>query len=109
MRTVPDLNLCRLTDGSQVEKKNMKKSKTFMFESQVELTSFKLLYQRLHPRNRKRIIPLIRDCKKCFCLNEKPKLWRERSCMDELITPTHLNVLRDPSQLCCLQKSSSQP
>lgn len=108
MGNVPDLNLCRLTDGAQVEKKNMKKSKTFMFESQVELTSFKLLCQRLHPRNRKQMIPLIRECEKCFCLNEKLKLWRERSCMEELITPTQLNVRRDPSQLCSPQKSSSQ-
>lgn len=85
----------------------MKKSKTFMFESQDRPTSFELLHQRLRPTNRKQIIPLVRDCEKCFGLNEKAKLWRERSCMGELITSTQLNVLPDPSRLCCLQKSSS--
>lgn len=108
MRTGLDLNLCRLTDGTHVEMKNTKKSKTFMFGSQDQLTSFKLLYQRLHPRNRKQIIPLIRGCEKRFRLNENPKLWRERSCMDERMPSAQLNVLPDPSQLCCLQKSSSQ-
>lgn len=55
-----DLNICRLTVGAQVQMKNMKKSKTFMFESQDQLTSFELVHQRLRPRN-KQFISLIHE------------------------------------------------
>lgn len=53
------LNIYRLTVSTQVQMKNMNKSKTFMSESQDQLTSFELV-QQLCPRN-KQFISLIQE------------------------------------------------